>query len=123
MYGQPLDENDAATPAQRARMKFLEGQLHAIGLARLQARDRGDTATDATLGRLAVKLDTERRALERQIIAQATRQKDLAESGAYDSPLEKIAGAIRKTAVIGAVALGALVLLPPLLRGRGGRRG
>ena len=123
MYGQPLNENDAATPAQRARMQFLQDQLHAIGLARLQARDRGDTATDAALGKLAVKLDTERRTLQAQIIAQATRQNALAESGAYDSPLEKIAGAIRKTAVIGAVALGALVLLPPLLRKRGGSRG
>jgi hypothetical protein len=120
MYGQI--QEDAATPAQRARMNFLSEQLHAIGLARLQARDRGDTVTDAALGKLAVKLDNERRALEAQIIAQTQKQQDLANAGAFDSPLERIAATVRKAAVIGGVGLVALVLLPPLLRNRRGSR-
>lgn len=123
MYGQPLNENDAATPAQRARMAFLQDQLHAIGLARQQARARGDTATDTALGKLADKLDAERRTLEAQIISQAQGQVTRAESGLYDSPLEKLAGSIRKAAVYGGLALGAYLLLPLLLRKRGGSRG
>jgi hypothetical protein len=114
--------DDWATPQQRERMAFLESQLHALGLARAQARARGDAATDRQLGALVTKLETERRALQAAIIAQGNKGNAAVESGAYDTPLEKIARGIRSAAIIGGLALGALVILPPLLRNRGGSR-
>lgn len=114
-----INENDSATPAQRARMEWLTEQLHAIGLAIGQARARGDTAAVASLTAVKTRLNAERTALQNTIIKQGEQVKAAAESGAYDTPLERIAASVRKVAVWGGLGVVALLVVPPLLRRRG----
>lgn len=102
---------DPATPAQRARMNFLGDQLHALGLSIQQAQARGDTATVTQLRAIVDKLYAEQLALQKAIIAQGNQQKAAAESGAYDSPLEKIAASFKSVGILGALGLGVVAYL------------
>jgi len=107
---------DPATPAQRARDNFLISQINAIAESLRQAQARGETATVRSLQALKDKLMTEHLAIQRAIIAQSNALKQAAESGALASPLERIAATVRKYALLGGLAIGAAIILPPLLR-------
>lgn len=94
---------DGATPAQRARMTWLASQLHALGLSIQQAQGRGDTATVTQLRALVDKLYAEQLSLQKTIIGQTNAIKKTAESGGYDSGLERFASALKSYGTVGLV--------------------
>jgi len=112
-FGQVKD--DPATPEQRARDRFLIGQINVIAESLRQAQARGDTGTVRALQAIKDKLMAEHMAIQKAIIAQAAAQNQAAESGALASPLERIAASVRKYALIGGLLLGAAIIVPPLL--------
>lgn len=99
-----------ATPAQKERLAFLAEQLHALGLSVGQAMARGDDVAVAQLRPLIVKLTAEYHAIQEAVIARANQGQQAAESGAYDSPLERfsksVTDAVKKIGLVGALALG-----------------
>lgn len=102
---------DYATAAQRARMDFLASQLHALGLSISQAQARGDTVTVTTLRATVDKLYTEQLALQKAIIAQGNTTNAAVAAGAYDTPLEQVASALKKVGIGAALGLGVLAYL------------
>jgi uncharacterized protein YlxW (UPF0749 family) len=115
-------QDDAATPAQRERMRWIVGQMKAIAESIRQAQARNDTATVRSLQTLSRKLKDELIALQKAVSGQALRQVQGAESGVFDTVGEKLARTVRTYALWGAVGIGLAIILPPLLQGAVMRR-
>lgn len=115
-------QDDAATPAQRARMLWIVGQLKAFAESIRQAQARNDAAGVRSLQALSKKLKSELLALQQAVSAQAKRQEQGAEAGVFDTVGEKLARTVRTYAIWGAVGIGLAIILPPLLQGAVSRR-